>query len=92
MAPLFRFDTEEEALRIANATPFGLAAHFYTESHRRAWRVGQALEFGMVGLNTGSVSTTVSPWRGETIGVGGARGRGLASRNIWKPRYFIWLG
>ncbi|MDZ7907021.1 MAG: NAD-dependent succinate-semialdehyde dehydrogenase [Gemmobacter sp.] len=76
VAPLFRFDTEEEALRIANATPFGLAAYFYTESHRRAWRVGQALEFGMVGLNTGSVSTTVSPFGGvkqSGLGREGAR-------------------
>lgn len=64
VAPLFRFEGEDEAIRLANATPFGLAAYFYTESHRRAWRVGAALEFGMVGLNTGSVSMTVSPFGG----------------------------
>ncbi|MGA0614471.1 NAD-dependent succinate-semialdehyde dehydrogenase [Paracoccus sp. KR1-242] len=76
VAPLFRFETEEEAVAIANATPFGLAAYFYTESHKRAWRVGQALEFGMVGLNTGSVSTTVSPFGGvkqSGLGREGAR-------------------
>ncbi|MDO3443929.1 NAD-dependent succinate-semialdehyde dehydrogenase [Agrobacterium sp. V1] len=64
VAPLFRFETEEEALAIANGTPFGLAAYFYTESLKRAWRVGEALEFGMVGLNTGAISTEVAPFGG----------------------------
>ncbi len=76
VAPLFRFETEDEAISIANGTPFGLAAYFYTENIRRAWRVGEALEFGMVGLNTGVVSTTVSPFGGvKSSGLGreGAR-------------------
>ncbi|MCZ7483181.1 NAD-dependent succinate-semialdehyde dehydrogenase [Rhizobium rhizogenes] len=64
VAPLFRFETEEEALAIANGTPFGLAAYFYTESLKRAWCVGEALEFGMVGLNTGAISTEVAPFGG----------------------------
>ena len=64
VAPLFRFETEEEALEIANGTPFGLAAYFYTESLSRAWRVGEALEFGMVGLNTGAISMEVAPFGG----------------------------
>ncbi|TCU07800.1 NAD-dependent succinate-semialdehyde dehydrogenase [Rhizobium sullae] len=64
VAPLFRFDNEEEAIRIANATPFGLAAYFYTESLKRSWRVGEALEFGMIGLNTGAISTEVAPFGG----------------------------
>ncbi len=64
VAPLFRFEKEEEAIRIANATPFGLAAYFYTESLKRSWRVGEALEFGMVGLNTGAISTEVAPFGG----------------------------
>jgi succinate-semialdehyde dehydrogenase / glutarate-semialdehyde dehydrogenase len=64
VAPLFRFETEEEAMAIANGTPFGLAAYFFTESLRRAWRVGEALEFGMVGLNTGAISTEVAPFGG----------------------------
>ncbi|MBO0144854.1 NAD-dependent succinate-semialdehyde dehydrogenase [Agrobacterium sp. Ap1] len=64
VAPLFRFETEDEAIAIANGTPFGLAAYFYTESLRRAWRVGEALEFGMVGLNTGAISTEVAPFGG----------------------------
>ncbi|MTH36128.1 succinate-semialdehyde dehydrogenase [Paracoccus limosus] len=76
VAPLFRFETEDEAVTFANATPYGLAAYFYTESHKRAWRVGQALEFGMVGLNTGMVSTAVSPFGGvkqSGLGREGAR-------------------
>lgn len=64
IAPIMQFEHEEEAIRIANATPFGLAAYFFTESVRRAWRVGEALEFGMVGLNTGSISMEVAPFGG----------------------------
>lgn len=64
VAPLFRFRTEEEAIAIANATPYGLAAYFYTDDLRRSWRVAEALEFGMVGLNTGSVSMEVAPFGG----------------------------
>jgi succinate-semialdehyde dehydrogenase/glutarate-semialdehyde dehydrogenase len=64
VAPLFRFETEEEAIAIANGTPFGLASYFYTESLKRAWRVGEALEFGRVGLNTGLISTEVAPFGG----------------------------
>lgn len=64
VAPLFRFETEEEAIRIANGTPFGLAAYFFTENLKRSWRVAEALEFGMVGLNTGAISTEVAPFGG----------------------------
>ncbi|MGY3452229.1 NAD-dependent succinate-semialdehyde dehydrogenase [Bradyrhizobium sp. USDA 4353] len=71
VAPLFRFQTEDEAIAIANGTPFGLAAYFYTEGLSRAWRVGEALEFGMVGLNTGAISTEVAPFGGvKQSGVG----------------------
>ncbi|TSE06943.1 NAD-dependent succinate-semialdehyde dehydrogenase [Mesorhizobium intechi] len=64
VAPLFRFETEEEAIALANGTPYGLASYFYTENLKRAWRVGEALEFGMVGLNTGAVSLEVAPFGG----------------------------
>lgn len=64
VAPLFRFEREEEAIAIANGTPFGLAAYFFTESLKRSWRVGEALEFGMIGLNTGAISTEVAPFGG----------------------------
>jgi succinate-semialdehyde dehydrogenase/glutarate-semialdehyde dehydrogenase len=64
VAPLFRFETEAEAIAIANGTPFGLAAYFYTRDLARSFRVGEALEFGMVGLNTGLISTEVAPFGG----------------------------
>ncbi|TFL17167.1 NAD-dependent succinate-semialdehyde dehydrogenase [Jannaschia formosa] len=64
VAPIFRFDTEEEALELANGTPYGLAAYFYTRDMARAFRFGEALEFGMVGLNTGLLSHEVSPFGG----------------------------
>jgi succinate-semialdehyde dehydrogenase/glutarate-semialdehyde dehydrogenase len=64
LAPVFRFDTEDEALRLANDTEFGLAAYVYTRDHGRAWRVPEALEYGMVGLNTGIISTEVAPFGG----------------------------
>ncbi len=71
VAPLFIFDSEEEAIALANDTPFGLGAYFFTENIRRAWRVGEALEFGMVGFNTGSISLEVSPFGGMKLsGVG----------------------
>jgi succinate-semialdehyde dehydrogenase/glutarate-semialdehyde dehydrogenase len=71
VAPLFRFETENEAIEIANGTPFGLAAYFYTQNLSRSWRVAEALEFGMVGLNTGAISTEVAPFGGvKQSGIG----------------------
>jgi len=64
IAPLFRFETEAEAVRMANDTEFGLAAYFYTRDLARAWRVSEALEYGIVGLNTGLISTEVAPFGG----------------------------
>lgn len=64
VAPIFRFETEEEALEIASGTPFGLAAYFYTTDMARAFRFGEALETGLVGLNTGAVSHAEAPFGG----------------------------
>jgi len=64
VAPLFKFKTEEEAIRLANATEFGLASYFYTRDLARSWRVGEALEYGIIGVNTGLISTTVAPFGG----------------------------
>lgn len=64
VAPLFRFDTEEQALAMANDTPFGLASYFYTSGLNRAFRVAEALEAGMVALNTGSVAMEMAPFGG----------------------------
>jgi succinate-semialdehyde dehydrogenase / glutarate-semialdehyde dehydrogenase len=64
VAPLFRFETEAEAVRMANDTEFGLAAYFYTRDLARSWRVSEALEYGIIGLNTGIISTEVAPFGG----------------------------
>ncbi len=64
LAPLFRFQTEAEAVQMANDTEFGLAAYFYTRDLGRSWRVSEALEYGIVGLNTGIISTEVAPFGG----------------------------
>jgi succinate-semialdehyde dehydrogenase/glutarate-semialdehyde dehydrogenase len=64
VAPLFRFDSEAEAIRMANDTEFGLAAYVYTRDLGRSWRVSEALEYGIVGLNTGIISTEVAPFGG----------------------------
>jgi len=64
LAPLFRFDTEAEAIAMANDTIFGLAAYFYTRDHARMVRVSEALEYGIVGHNTGLISTEVAPFGG----------------------------
>lgn len=64
VAPLFRFKTEEEAVGMANDTEFGLAAYFYSRDVARCFRVGEALEYGIVGVNTGIISNEVSPFGG----------------------------
>ena len=64
VAPLFRFSSEAEAVQMANDTPYGLAAYFYSRDIGRAWRVAEALEYGMVGINEGIISTEVAPFGG----------------------------
>ncbi|MGD1990668.1 MAG: NAD-dependent succinate-semialdehyde dehydrogenase [Chromatiales bacterium] len=64
VAPLFRFSTEEEAIALANDTDSGLAAYFYSRDIGRIWRVAEALEYGMVGINEGIISTEVAPFGG----------------------------
>jgi succinate-semialdehyde dehydrogenase/glutarate-semialdehyde dehydrogenase len=64
LAPLFRFKTEAEAIQMANDTEFGLASYFYSRDIGRIWRVGEALEYGIVGINEGLISTAVAPFGG----------------------------
>jgi succinate-semialdehyde dehydrogenase/glutarate-semialdehyde dehydrogenase len=64
VAPLFRFQSEAEAIQMANDTEFGLASYFYSRDIGRVWRVAEALEYGMVGINTGLISTEVAPFGG----------------------------
>jgi succinate-semialdehyde dehydrogenase/glutarate-semialdehyde dehydrogenase len=71
VAPIFRFAAESDAVRMANDTEFGLAAYFYTRDISRAWRVAEGLEYGIVGLNTGIISTEEAPFGGwKESGVG----------------------
>jgi succinate-semialdehyde dehydrogenase / glutarate-semialdehyde dehydrogenase len=71
VAPLFRFHTEEEAVRMANDTEYGLAAYFYSRDLGRVWRVAEAVEYGIVGINTGIISTEVAPFGGmKQSGIG----------------------
>ncbi|MCO4892402.1 NADP-dependent succinate-semialdehyde dehydrogenase [Cupriavidus sp. WGtm5] len=64
LAPLFRFSTDEEAIAMANDTEFGLASYFFSRDIGRVWRVAEALEYGMVGINTGLISNEVAPFGG----------------------------
>ena len=71
MAPVFRFHSEAEAIELANATEFGLASYFYARDMGRIVRVGEALEYGMVGVNTGLISNEVAPFGGiKQSGIG----------------------
>ncbi len=76
VAPVFKFQTEEDAIRLANSTEFGLASYFYSRDIGRIFRVGEALEYGMVGINTGLISTAEVPFGGvKQSGLGREGGR-----------------
>ncbi len=64
LAPLFKFGSDDEVIRLANDTEFGLAAYFYSRDIGRVWKVAEALEYGMVGVNTGLISNEVAPFGG----------------------------
>lgn len=71
VAPLFRFETDADVIAMANDTEFGLASYFYTRDLARAWTVSEALEYGMVGINTGLISTAEAPFGGiKSSGLG----------------------
>jgi succinate-semialdehyde dehydrogenase/glutarate-semialdehyde dehydrogenase len=71
VAGIARFSTEDEAIRIANDTPYGLSAYYFSTDLGRVWRVGEALEYGIVGVNTGLISTEVAPFGGvKESGIG----------------------
>jgi succinate-semialdehyde dehydrogenase/glutarate-semialdehyde dehydrogenase len=71
VAPLFKFESEAQAISMANDTEFGLAAYLYTRDLARSWRVSEAIEYGIVGLNTGIISTEVAPFGGvKESGIG----------------------
>ena len=82
VAGIARFSTEEEAVRIANDTPYGLAAYFYSQGLGRVHRVAEALEYGIVGINTGLISTEVAPFGGVKESGIGREGSSLRDRRV----------
>ena len=74
LAPIFKFKEEEQAIAMANDTEFGLAAYFYTRDIGRVWRVGEALEYGIVGINEGIISNEMAPFGGVKESGGGREG------------------
>jgi succinate-semialdehyde dehydrogenase/glutarate-semialdehyde dehydrogenase len=92
VAPVFRFKDEADAIAIANGTPYGLASYFYTDNLHRAWRVAEALEFGMVGLNTGTLAMEMTPFGGiKQSGLGREGGREGIEEYL-DTKAFHWAG
>ncbi len=88
LAPLFRFETEADAIRLANDTEFGLAAYFYGRDIGRVWRVAEALEYGMVGINTGLITTEVAPFGGVKQSGIGREGSKYGIDEFMELKYF----
>jgi succinate-semialdehyde dehydrogenase / glutarate-semialdehyde dehydrogenase len=87
VAPVFRFDTEAEVITLANATEFGLASYFYSRDIGRIFRVGEALEYGMVGINTGMISTAEVPFGGVKQSGLGREGSHLGIADYVEVKY-----
>lgn len=92
VAPLFRFKTEEEAVQLANDTEFGLASYFYARDLGRVWRVAEALEYGMVGVNEGVISTEVAPFGGMKESGLGREGSKYGADEFTEIKYILMGG
>ena len=92
LAPLFRFDTEAEVIAMANDTEFGLASYFYSRDIGRVWRVSGALEYGMVGVNTGLISNEVAPFGGVKQSGIGREGSKLGIEDYLVVKYTCMAG
>lgn len=90
VAPIFRFETEEAVIQLANDTPFGLAAYFFGRDVARCWRVAEALEYGMVGINTGMISTAVAPFGGVKESGFGREGSRYGMEEYMTLKYMCW--
>ena len=91
VSTVFRFNTEEEAIRMANDTEFGLAAYFYTQNNARVWRVMEKLEYGMIGINEGILSTEIAPFGGiKESGIG--REGGIEGLNEYLETKYACIG
>ncbi len=92
VAPLFRFRTEAQALELANATEYGLAAYLYSKDAARIWRVGAAIESGMVGINCGLISNEVAPFGGVKQSGLGREGSQYGIEEFLEIKYLCWDG
>jgi succinate-semialdehyde dehydrogenase/glutarate-semialdehyde dehydrogenase len=92
VAPLFRFKTEDDAIALANATEFGLASYFYGRDIARVWRVAEALEYGIVGINTGITSTEVAPFGGVKESGLGREGSKYGIDEFLEVKYLCFAG
>jgi succinate-semialdehyde dehydrogenase/glutarate-semialdehyde dehydrogenase len=92
VAPVFRFKMEEEAIRLANDTEFGLAAYFYGRDIGRIWRVAEALEYGMIGINEGIISTEVAPFGGMKESGNGREGSKYGIEDYLEIKYLCMGG
>jgi len=92
LAPLFPFSTEEDAIAMANDTEFGLAAYFYARDIGRVWRVGEALEYGMVAINSGILSTEVAPFGGIKESGQGREGSHHGMDEFTELKYMLMAG
>ncbi len=87
LCPIFKFDSEKEVIAAANNTEFGLASYFYTQDTARQWRVGEALEYGMVGVNTGLISNEVAPFGGVKLSGLGREGSKYGADEYLELKY-----
>lgn len=85
LAPLFRFENEADVVEQANNTDLGLASYFYARDLSRVFRVAEALEYGMVGVNSGAISTAEVPFGGVKMSGLGREGHATGTRNILNP-------
>ncbi|WP_419320039.1 NAD-dependent succinate-semialdehyde dehydrogenase [Caulobacter sp. ErkDOM-E] len=92
VAPIVKFETEQEAIDLANATPFGLAAYFYSRDVGRCWRVAEAIEAGMVGINEGIISTEVAPFGGVKESGLGREGASEGLDEYFETKYLCFGG
>ena len=92
VAPVFKFKTEGEVISLANDTDYGLASYFYGRDHARIWRVAEALEYGMVGINTGVISTVVAPFGGIKESGFGREGSKYGMDDFLEMKYLCWGG
>ena len=92
VAPIVKFHTEAEAISLANATPFGLAAYFYSRDVGRCWRVAEAIEAGMVGINEGLISTEVAPFGGVKESGLGREGSSEGLDEYFETKYLCFGG